>query len=70
MGLPYRIACMYLKRNGALIFFRDRITRSDEAVRPHEDAFKAWLAGTEAYGPDFSDEYIAFTCLRMAAEGV
>ena len=40
-----------------------------QAVRPHEDAFDAWLAGPEADGPGFSNEYIAFTCLRMAADG-
>ncbi len=38
------------------------------AVEPHDDAFDAWLAGPEADGPRYSAEYIAFTCLRMAAD--
>jgi hypothetical protein len=48
----------------------DALEAMREAVRPHEDAFDAWLAGPEADGPGFSDEYVAFTCLRMAADGV
>jgi hypothetical protein len=39
------------------------------AVEAHADAFDEWLAGPEAEGPKFSDEYIAFSCLRMAADG-
>ena len=38
-------------------------------VRTYDDAFDAWLAGPEAEGPKFSDEYIAFSCLRMASDG-
>jgi hypothetical protein len=48
----------------------DDLEAMREAVRPHEDAFDAWLAGPAAYGPGFSDEYMAFPCLRMAADGV
>jgi hypothetical protein len=29
-----------------------------------------WLAGPEAAGPHFSDEYVAFTAMRMAADYV
>lgn len=39
------------------------------AVAAHADAFDDWLAGPEADGPRFSPEYIAFSCLRMAADG-
>ena len=39
------------------------------AVLALDDAFDAWLAGPEANGPEFSDEYLAFTNLRMAADG-
>src|SRR6476469_3505388 len=39
------------------------------AVEAHADAFDEWLAGPEAEGPEYSEEYIAFTCLRMAADG-
>jgi hypothetical protein len=39
------------------------------AVAAHDDAFDDWLAGPAADGPKFSPEYIAFSCLRMAADG-
>ena len=39
------------------------------AVESEADAFDDWLAGPEAAGPEFSPEYIAFSCLRMAADG-
>src|SRR5438132_1168785 len=38
-------------------------------VKAHDGAFDEWLAGPEANGPEFSDEYVAFSCLRMAADG-
>lgn len=34
----------------------------------YEDILDEWLAGPEAVGPDFSNEYIAFSALGMAAE--
>jgi len=40
------------------------------AVQALADAFDEWLAGPEAKGPKFSAEYIAFTSLRMAADGM
>lgn len=39
------------------------------AVAADDNALDAWLAGPEADGPKFSNEYIAFSCLRMAADG-
>ena len=39
------------------------------AVEAQADAFDEWLAGPEADGSALSEEYIAFTCLRMAADG-
>ncbi len=39
------------------------------AIAAHDGALDEWLAGSEAEGPEFSGEYIAFTCLRMAADG-
>jgi len=39
------------------------------AVEDHAEAFDEWLAGPEAQGPGYSEEYIAFSCLRMAADG-
>jgi hypothetical protein len=38
------------------------------AVRENDDVLDSWLAGPEASGPDFSDEYIAFSAMRMAAD--
>ncbi len=40
-----------------------------EAVAASADAFDEWLAGPEVAGPTFSAEYLAFSCLRMAADG-
>lgn len=39
-----------------------------DAVKRYEDEFDIWLAGPEAAGPLYSDEYIAFSALRMAAD--
>ena len=41
-----------------------------EVVSTFDDALDEWLAGPEAAGPKFSEEYIAFTALRMAADFV
>lgn len=38
------------------------------AVEAQADAFDDWLGGPEADGPGFSAEYLAFSCLRMAAD--
>jgi hypothetical protein len=38
-------------------------------VEQHADMLDEWLAGCAADGPTFSQEYIAFTCMRMAADG-
>jgi hypothetical protein len=38
-------------------------------VAAHDDAFDEWLAGPETDGPVFSDEYTAFSALRMVADG-
>ncbi len=39
-------------------------------VSTFDSALNEWLAGPESAGPSFSDEYIAFTALRMAADFV
>jgi hypothetical protein len=46
------------------------LAKMRQSVESLADEFDAWLAGPEAQGPDFSREYLAFTCLRMAADGV
>jgi hypothetical protein len=47
---------------------RAELERLVQLVRDHDDALDAWLAGPEANGPEFSDEYIAFSAMRMAAD--
>jgi hypothetical protein len=37
-------------------------------VVPLGDRLDPWLAGPEASGPSYTDAYVAFSCLRMAAE--
>lgn len=37
-------------------------------IEENDDELDRWLAGPEADGQDFSDEYIAFSALRMAAD--
>ena len=48
---------------------RSEIESMRQAVDARANEFDAWLAGPEASGPTFSDEYTAFSCLRMAADG-
>ncbi len=38
-------------------------------VQEHDPLFDEWLAGPTADGPTWSAEYIAFSCMRMAADG-
>jgi hypothetical protein len=38
------------------------------SVREHDDALDMWLSGPEAAGPEWTDEYIAFSAMRMAAD--
>jgi hypothetical protein len=35
----------------------------------YDDALDSWLAGPDADSPTPTAEYIAFSCLRMAADG-
>ena len=37
-------------------------------LEAYDDKLDSWLAGPEASGPQFSNEYIAFSALRMAAD--
>jgi hypothetical protein len=40
------------------------------AINRYEDELDDWLAGPEADSPGPSEEYIAFSAMRMAADGV
>ena len=35
-----------------------------------DDDLDLWLAGPEATGPTYSDEYIAFSAMRMVADSI
>jgi hypothetical protein len=53
----------------------DSITADERAelvrfLADYDNALDAWLAGPESDGPTFSDAYIAFSSLRMAADEV
>ena len=39
-----------------------------QAVQANDALLDTWLAGPEAAGPCFSNEYIAFSAMRMAAD--
>jgi hypothetical protein len=39
-----------------------------EAVRQFGPQLNSWLAGPEAAGPEFSEEYIAFSAMRMLVD--
>ena len=39
-----------------------------QAVMPFDADLDEWLAGPEADGPTFSDEYIAYSAMRRAAD--
>src|SRR5215471_1529005 len=47
----------------------EAIKELKEAVDACEDLLDDWLGGPESYDPNPSEEYIAFSCMRMAAEG-
>lgn len=39
-------------------------------IDKYYEYFNPWLAGSEAESPSFSEAYLAFSCLRMAADEV
>ena len=38
------------------------------SIRENDDALDSWLSGPEAAGPEWTDEYVAFSAMRMAAD--
>jgi len=46
----------------------DEILLLKETIQQVDDYLDEWLAGPEADGEEFSDEYIAFSAMRMAAD--
>lgn len=47
---------------------REAIEALQRIVAEHDDLLDDWLAGPEADGPRFSEEYLAFSAMRMAAD--
>jgi hypothetical protein len=47
----------------------EELEELQRVVEEHNDQFDAWLAGSESYSPTPSVEYLAFTHMRMAADG-
>jgi hypothetical protein len=47
---------------------REAIEELKQIIEKHDDLLDDWLAGPEADGPDFSEEYLAFSAMRMAAD--
>jgi hypothetical protein len=43
----------------------DKLKRT---LAEYSDLFDEWLAGPEADGPEFSDEYVAFSAMRMGVD--
>lgn len=41
-----------------------------KVIEEKDDELDLWLAGLEADGQNFSNEYIAFSALRMAADSI
>ena len=46
----------------------EEIKSLKDAIHEHDSLFDDWLAGPEADGPEYTNEYIAFSALRMAAD--
>ena len=47
---------------------QQQIAELKAAIQCFEDEFDLWLGGSAAEGADFSDEYVAFSSMRMAAD--
>lgn len=46
----------------------EEIAELKATIEEFNDQFDEWLAGKESEGPIYSDEYIAFSAMRMAAD--
>ena len=45
-----------------------KVMELKHAVEEKDDELDDWLAGEESKGPEFSNEYIAFSAMRMAVD--
>jgi hypothetical protein len=46
----------------------DQVAELKATVAIFDDHLDTWLAGDDAAGPHYSNEYIAFSAMRMAAD--
>ena len=46
----------------------DELARLRLAVLKNSEVLDEWLAGPEADGPDYSEEYLAYSAMRMASD--
>ena len=44
------------------------LTQLKRTLEEHDDLLDEWLAGPEADGPEFSNEYVAFSAMRMGVD--
>jgi hypothetical protein len=47
---------------------QEAIDELKRVIELYEDPLDEWLAGPEAQGPAFTQEYLAFSAMRMAAD--
>lgn len=47
---------------------KSELTKLKRTLSKYDDFLDEWLAGPEADGPSFSDEYIAFSAMRMGVD--
>ena len=46
------------------------LTKLKMLLAENDDFLNEWLAGPEAHGPEFSEEYIAFSAMRIGVYGL
>ncbi len=47
---------------------KSELARLKKTLAEYDDRFDEWLAGPEADGPELSEEYIAFSAMRMSVD--
>ena len=47
---------------------KSELTKLKRRLAQHDDLLDEWLAGPEADGPEFSEEYVAFSAMRMSVD--
>jgi hypothetical protein len=47
---------------------KNELAELERTLAEYDDLIDEWLAGPEADGPTFSDEYVAFSAMRMGVD--